>query len=176
MGTWFVVHTKPRQESVAREQLERQGYPVYLPRLSLPRLRRGRWADTIEPLFPRYLFVAVEVGEQALAPVRSTRGVAAILKFGDQYAQVPSTLIEAMQGRADEAGLHVLTQAGLRQGDRLHIIAGPFEGFEAVFECERGVERARVLLDVLGRTTSVTLPTAFIVPAFGRPGESTKCP
>jgi hypothetical protein len=28
------------------------------------------------------------------------------------------------------------------------------------------VERARVLLDVLGRTTSVTLPTAFIVPAL----------
>jgi len=171
MGTWFVVHTKPRQEAVAQDQLLRQGYPVYLPRLSLPRLRRGRWSESVEPLFPRYLFVEVDVGEQALAPVRSTRGVTAVLKFGDQYAQVPPALIEALRGRANPAGLHVLAPSGLRAGDRLHIIAGPFEGFEAVFECERGVDRARVLLDVLGRSTSVTLPTAFVVPVLRRQSE-----
>lgn len=171
MSTWFVVHTKPRQEAVAREQLERQGYPVYLPRLSLPRLRRGRWSDTVEPLFPRYLFAQVEVGEQALAPIRSTRGVTAVLKFGNRYAEVPAALIEALRARADESGMHVLADSGLRKGDRLRIIAGPFEGFEAVFECERGADRSRVLLDVLGASTSVTLPTGFIVPALRRGKE-----
>jgi transcriptional antiterminator RfaH len=171
MSTWFVVHTKPRQESVAQAQLERQGYPVYLPRLSLPRLRRGRWAEAIEPLFPRYLFVRVEVGEQALAPIRSTRGVAAVLKFGNQYAEVPAGLVDSLRTRANEAGLHVLQDSSLRKGDRLHIIAGPFEGFEAVFECERGADRSRVLLDVLGAATSVTLPTGFIVPAHRRGKE-----
>ncbi len=166
MSTWFVVHTKPRQESVAQEQLERQGYPVYLPRMSLPRLRRGRWSDTVEPLFPRYLFAQVEVGEQALAPIRSTRGVTAVLKFGNRYAEAPAGLIESLQARADASGLHVLADSGLRKGDRLRIIAGPFEGFEAVFECERGADRSRVLLDVLGASTSVTLPAGFIVPAL----------
>jgi transcriptional antiterminator RfaH len=172
MSTWFVVHTKPRQESVAQVQLERQGYPVYLPRLSLPKLRRSRWSDAIEPLFPRYLFVGLELGEQALAPIRSTRGVSSVLKFGDRYAEVPPTLIEALRSRADEAGLHVLADSGMRRGDRLHIIAGPFEGFEAVFESESGAERAKVLLDVLGRSTTVTLPKGYLVPALNRANSS----
>jgi transcriptional antiterminator RfaH len=171
MSTWFVVHTKPRQEAVAQTQLERQGYPVYLPRLSLPRLRRGRWAETIEPLFPRYLFVRVEVGEQALAPIRSTRGVSSVLKFGDRYAEVPPQLVHSLRARANEAGMHVLAGAGMRKGDRLHIIAGPFEGFEAVFECERGADRSQVLLDVLGASTAVTLPTGFVVPELRRAKE-----
>jgi transcriptional antiterminator RfaH len=171
MGTWFVVHTKPRQESVAQEQLERQGYPVYFPRLSLPRLRRSRWSDVVEPLFPRYLFVRVEVGEQALTPIRSTRGVCSVLRFGDRYAEVPPSLVASLRARANEAGLHVLSDLGLRRGDRLHIIAGPFEGFEAVFESQIGADRVRVLLEVLGAAASVTLPKACMVPALKRAGD-----
>ena len=30
-GHWYLIHTKPRQESVALENLERQGYQCYLP-------------------------------------------------------------------------------------------------------------------------------------------------
>jgi transcriptional antiterminator RfaH len=176
MKTWFVLHTKPRQEAVAQAQLERQGYPVYYPRLCLPRLRRSRWSDVIEPLFPRYLFVGLEVGEQAMAPVRSTRGVSAVLRFGDRYAEVPAALIEALRDRADESGLHVLADSGFRKGDRLHIIAGPFEGFDAVFECERGADRARVLLEFLGASTAVTLPKGFIVPTLRQGSELPKCP
>lgn len=168
MSTWFVVHTKPRQEAVAQRHLERQGYPVYFPRLSLPKLRRHRWADVVEPLFPRYLFVSVEVGEQALTPIRSTRGICSVLRFGERYAEAPRVLIDGLMARANADGLHVLHDAGLRQGDRLHIIAGPFEGFEAVFESESGAERAKVLLEVLGRTTAVTLPKRFLVPKLSR--------
>ena len=168
MSTWFVVHTKPRQEAVAQIQLERQGYPVYFPRLCLPRLRRSRWSETVEPLFPRYLFVGVQVGDQALAPIRSTRGVSSVLRFGDRYAEVPPALINSLRERANESGLHVLADTGFHKGDRLHIIAGPFEGFEAVFESDTGADRVRVLLEVLGAAASVTLPKAFMVPALSR--------
>jgi len=170
MSTWFVVHTKPRQEAVAQAQLERQGYPVYFPRLCLPRLRRSRWSDVIEPLFPRYLFVGLEVGEQALAPIRSTRGVSTVLRFGDRYAEVPMALVDALRKRADESGMHVLADPGFHKGDRLHIIAGPFHGFEAVFESAAGADRVRVLLEVLGAASSVTLPMACMVPALKQAG------
>ena len=128
--------------------------------------RRGRWSETVEPLFPRYLFVGLEVGEQALAPVRSTRGVSSVLRFGTRYAEVPDTLLEALRQRENEAGVHVLADPGLRKGDRLRIIAGPFEGFEAVFECAVGADRVRVMLEVLGSAAAVTLPTALMVPAW----------
>ncbi len=175
MSTWFVVHTKPRQEAVAQAQLERQGYPVYFPRLRLPRLRRSRWADVVEPLFPRYLFVSVEVGEQALAPVSSTRGVSAVPRFGARYAEAPALLIDRLRAREDAAGLHVLADARLAPGDRLTVIAGPFEGFEAVFQASSGTERARVLLEVLGRLTEVTLPRGYLVPTSPRVVVAGRC-
>jgi transcriptional antiterminator RfaH len=164
MNTWFVVHSKPRQESEAQRQLERQGYPVYLPRLCLPRLRRARWHDVTEPLFPRYLFVGLNVGEQSLAPIRSTRGVACVLRFGDHYAEVPATLLDTLRQRANPEGLHTLNTAPFHPGARVRIVAGPFEGLEAVFDKESGPDRARVLLEVLGSTTAMTLAKAHMVP------------
>ncbi len=175
MSTWFVVHTKPRQEAEARAQLERQGYPVYFPQLRLPRLRRSRWAEVVEPLFPRYLFVAVEVGEQALAPVGSTRGVSAVLRFGPRYAEAPPELVATLRARENQDGLHVLADSALARGDRLRVLAGPFEGFEAVFEAHSGPERARVLLEVLGRQTEVTLPRGYLVPRLQRAVAAGRC-
>ena len=56
---WYAVATKARDESVARANLERQDYQVFLPTISLKKRRRGRWMSVTEPLFPGYLFVSL---------------------------------------------------------------------------------------------------------------------
>ena len=61
MRTWCAAFTKPRQEEVASENLTRQGFRTYLPRLKQPKRRRDRWIEVIEPLFPRYLFVELDL-------------------------------------------------------------------------------------------------------------------
>jgi len=61
---WYLVHAKRAAESIAQENLERQGYVVYYPRLMRARRVRGRWTECIEALFPRYLFVQVGVGNR----------------------------------------------------------------------------------------------------------------
>lgn len=38
---WYLVYTKPRAESTARLNLERQGYDSYLPLVRQPRTRQG---------------------------------------------------------------------------------------------------------------------------------------
>ena len=64
MHHWYVIQTKPRQESVAIENLERQGYAAYCPKMAQAKRRRQRqrWQKVIEPLFPRYLFVQLAMG------------------------------------------------------------------------------------------------------------------
>ena len=42
LKSWYLVYTKPRQEQTARHQLERQGYPVYLPMTQRSR-KRGKF-------------------------------------------------------------------------------------------------------------------------------------
>ncbi len=82
LHAWFLVQTKPAAEKSALEHLERQGYRVYHPRLLQRALRRGRWLDRIVSLFPRYVFVQVDVGPPVAAPIRSTVGVANVVRFG----------------------------------------------------------------------------------------------
>ena len=49
--SWYLIFTKPRQESLARENLERQGFVTYLPRAQRSRRRNGRYIKSIEPFF-----------------------------------------------------------------------------------------------------------------------------
>jgi len=161
---WYLLHSRPRQEEIAAEHLQRQGYGVYLPRLRLPRLRRSRWCESIEPLFARYLFVGVVTGEQALSPILSTRGVGRLVRFGVRYQPVPSALLASLRAHEGDDGIHVLQSAGLQPGDRVRIIAGPFAGLDAIFQSEQGADRVRVLLELIGTTAGATLPAGCVVP------------
>ena len=92
----YVIHTKWASETVAESNLQRQGYEVYLPRLARTVRRRGRLREQIVPLFPRYLFLRLNEGSQVLGPVRSTTGVARVVRFGSSYATVPDQLIRVL--------------------------------------------------------------------------------
>ena len=52
-SSWYVIHTKPRQEQRALTNLQQQGYRCYLPMITLEKLARGRLNLVEEPLFPR---------------------------------------------------------------------------------------------------------------------------
>jgi transcriptional antiterminator RfaH len=163
---WYLVHTKPTRELVAEANLLRQGYEVYYPRLVRPMRVRGRWVDRVTSLFPRYLFLRLSVGHQAIAPVRSTVGVASIVRFGGDYAVVPDGIVDNLRARADcETGLHCLHgRSPFEPGSSVRIVAGVFEGLEGVFQRESGDERVVLLLGLLGRDTLVQLPAAFVLP------------
>jgi transcriptional antiterminator RfaH len=165
---WYLIHTKPAREVVAETNLRRQGYEVYYPRLVWPRRARGRWVDRVGSLFPRYLFLRLAVGHQALGPIRSTVGVANIVRFGYDYTVVPDSVIEDLRQRADsETGLHHLhSRALFEPGSSVRIVAGVFEGLEGVFQRESGDERVMLLLGLLGRETLVQLPASFVMPQF----------
>ena len=60
---WYLVHTKPRQEKCALENLQRQGFHCYLPTLPSEKIRQGVLMVADEPLFPRYLFIRLGQGD-----------------------------------------------------------------------------------------------------------------
>ncbi len=162
--SWYLVHTKPNSETVAEQNLVRQGYEVYLPRILHSVRRSGRRHQRISALFPRYLFLRVTEGRDAFAPVRSTRGVSGVVRFGVEFAIVPDTVVHKLRSGADPAtGLHRLARKPLPQpGAKIRISDGPFEGLEAVFQQRVGSDRIAVLLTVLGRATSVHMPAGAI--------------
>ena len=120
---WYLVHTKPRQEKSALENLHRQGYQCYLPTIPSEKLRQGPLTVADEPLFPRYLFIRLGQGDSAKswAPIRSTKGVSRLVSFGIEPARVDGGLIELL--RTQEAS--VQTDAGAAVQARR---ARPFDG------------------------------------------------
>ena len=54
---WYAVHSRPKQEIRALENLQNQGFETWLPMLTIEKLRRGRLAEVTEPMFSRYLFI-----------------------------------------------------------------------------------------------------------------------
>jgi len=163
-GQWYAVHTKPRQEELALEQLRRQGYEGYLPRLRERRRIRRRWQEVVAPLFPRYLFVRLREGVDDFGPIRSTIGVSDLVRFGGRPRPVPEGLVEELRAREDPAaGMHVLERRW-RPGERLRVVEGPLAGLEAVFQAETAEERVIVLLRLLGRDTRVAVPRDALEP------------
>lgn len=154
---WFVVSTRPRQEQVALVNLERQGYCAYLPRLTTKKRRRGQWQSVCEPLFPGYLFVQLALGQDNIAPIRSTFGARDLVRFGKHTPSLDSSLIDWFRQQEQQQGSALPdTAAGLfKRGVPVAILNGPFAGLPAVYEMPTSTERALLLITMLGRQASL---------------------
>lgn len=164
MKAWYLLYSKPRQEKLALENLDRQGYEAYLPLIEGRRRRQRRFQRVIEPMFPRYLFVSLSDQTDDWGPIRSTIGVANLVRFGNLAARVPPDLVAALRASEDEAGLHHLPDAELRPGDRVRISGGVMAGYEAIFQARTGRERVMLLLDIAGKAARIQVDAADVEP------------
>lgn len=162
---WYLVYAKPRQETVARLNLERQGYEVYLPLVRQSRRHKGHMISIVAPMFPRYLFVRLNRETHDWGPIRSTFGVVSIVRFGQDAAVVPDDLVVLLRARQDEQGIQVLPLEQYQQGARVRIVAGGFAGYEGIFVARSARDRVTVLLQVLGRHTRASVDLGAIEPA-----------
>ena len=159
---WYLVYCKPRQEQVAKINLERQSFTAYLPLVRQLRRRRGRRIAVIEPLFPRYLFIQLSMQTDNWAPIRSTLGVSSLVRFGTQAAVVPNDLICLLQSRDDPEGVQELPAPDYRPGDRVRIAEGVTQGYAGIFLAKSGKDRVLVLLDILDKQARVDVPRDYI--------------
>jgi transcriptional antiterminator RfaH len=163
---WYAVCCKPRQEAVAEENLLRQGFQVYLPRIRIRHRRRGQWLDAIEVLFPRYVFIRVDPLCRSTATVRSTRGAVGLVRFGGQPAVGPDAIMDALQQREDSAsGLHQDKRPLFSAGESVKIVDGPLAGIEGIFTQQDGEKRVIVLLELLGKTNQIRVDRDWIARA-----------
>lgn len=159
---WFAVHTKPRSEALASVHLRRQGFEVLDCRIKRSRLGTDGLRSQVEPLFPRYLFVQSGAHGMQLGPIRSTRGVSQVVRFGSRTPSVPEPVIAAIKARQDDQGFVRLDPPELKPGDRVQVTEGPMCGLSGVFESQCGQARVRLLIDLLGTPVGVSLPRAHL--------------
>jgi len=155
--SWYLVYTKPRQENLAQENLERQGFETYLPRIYQTHRRNGRYVKTVEAFFPRYLFINLDTERDNWAPIRSTFGVSKMICFDGIPAVVPDELIQALRSNDDEDGIQSLKQKNLMLGDKVTIVDGPLAGYQGIYQQQKSAERVAVLVDLVGKNTLLSI-------------------
>ena len=160
---WYVAQTHVHAESKATLHLGRQGFEVYLPHY-LKQRRHARRVDTVAaPLFPRYLFVSVDMATQRWHSIRSTIGITRLVTNGDVPAVVPQAIIEGLKRREDTNGLVQLEcRPRFAPGDKIRVLNGAFCDALGLFEGIRDQERVAILLDLLGRKVRVVLDMDII--------------
>lgn len=165
---WYLIYTKPRQESIALENLKQQNFNAYLPRykkLKKPSKTSLNQEITVvhEALFPRYLFLQPTHAEQSLSTVQYTRGVVCIVRFGTNLAKVPQQLIDklrAFEKVREEAPLDEIST--LKPGTRVRLSQGSsLEHLEGLVQSS-SAKRVTILLEIMGGLQKVTVKPAQV--------------
>jgi transcriptional antiterminator RfaH len=160
--SWHLVHTKPRQEGCALQNLEQQGYECYLPTLATEKLFQGALRMFEEPLFPRYLFIRLGQSNSAKswAPIRSTKGVSRLVVFGNQPAKVDNGLVDCL--REQEGVRRERPQRLFVVGDKVRLAKAPFIDIEGIYQMPDGERRVMVLIEFLSKPVTVQVPLTSI--------------
>lgn len=160
MQQWYVVRCKPREDERAEMQLGNQEYEVYRPLARMRRWRGNSVTHRIESLFPGYLFIHLDATQGDWSPIRSTRGVLDLVRFGTYPTPLPDEIIQDFHQREDkDHGWVDLTGASRYQRNQaIRIVDGPFAGHEALFQSHSGQDRVIVLLNIMQQSVRTTVP------------------
>jgi transcriptional antiterminator RfaH len=162
---WYVVQTQVNGEAKAAQNLLRQGYEIYLPRY-LKRRRHARKTDFVaRPLFPRYMFVAIDMATQRWRSIQSTFGVARLVCNGDDPASVPDGVVSALKAREDAGFVKMDMRPAFSPGDKVRVLAGVFMDNAGLFNGMADRDRVSILLDMLGRKVRVLLDADMVAAA-----------
>ncbi|HAW94465.1 MULTISPECIES: transcription/translation regulatory transformer protein RfaH [unclassified Arsukibacterium] len=148
---WYLLYCKPRQEQRAQQHLANQGFSSFVPVLTVNKLKAGKQVKVTEPMFPRYLFLQISSEQLNLSTIRSTRGVTDFVRFGQQLAQVPNSLITTLSQQQMAQQQQEDQNQPFKPGDELTVLNGPFSGIQAVYQLADGDKRSIVLLNLLGQ-------------------------
>ncbi len=161
---WYCVRSQPKHEHIAAAHLARESdVEVFLPRVTFKRATRSGPARVTEALFPNYLFARFNLSE-ALRKVQASRGVSGVVHFGYRWPTIPEEVVRDLRTSLGETAVHVIPD-DFSPGDPVRIIGGAFHGLEALVQrAMPGRERVAVLLEFLGRQTTVEISRDWVQP------------
>jgi transcription antitermination factor NusG len=157
MQRCYCVHTQPHAEVLALEQLQRQGFGWFLPRIRRMALRSGRRRNAVDALCPRYLFLRADVETTSPATVRPKRGAVGLVRIASEPAAVSDELAGRLRAVAIDESVIALPERSLRPDQAVMTIEGSLEGMQRIYTELQGEYRALVLIQIPGGIQSLTL-------------------
>jgi transcription elongation factor/antiterminator RfaH len=153
---WYVACTKPGGEDLALQNLTRQGFTSFLPRISRTVRHARKTSQVLRPLFPRYLFVSLDLDVDRWGAVRSTIGISSLVMNGERPGPVPRGVTESIMAATNGAGGSD-SHDGLIIGGTVQFLTGPFADRLGVLVRMNDAQRVGGLLELLGSQREVAV-------------------
>jgi len=155
MKNWYLIKAKPKQEQIAKQNLENQDYRAFCPMAKIN--------NQLAVLFPGYLFVQLNEKTQNWSPINSTKGVSHFVKFGSNFAKVPISVIEFIKTNQQITTEKLKTLTNFKPGDKVQITDGAFKNWVAIFKCYKPDERVILLMNFLGNEQSLSIKKKSVI-------------
>jgi transcription antitermination factor NusG len=155
--SWWLVHTKSRNEKALAGDLNRLGISHFLPLATVDRSYSGRREKIRIPLFPGYLFMNGDAEERHRT--LATNRVASVISVADQERLEED--LEQIR-RLVDSEQPVDVWPGIRVGRRCCVISGPLKGLEGVVLRRRGTCRVHLAVHVLGQGAEVEIDASCL--------------
>lgn len=164
--SWVVASTHPHKEQVALDNLQRQGFRAYCPRVRRRIRHARRLQQVLRPLFPGYVFIRLDPETEQWRSIDSTLGIRNLVRFGDRPGTIPSEFVAGLQVTEKEGAVAVPRARDCYDvGEKVRMREGPFEGLIATVLAVAESERITVLMDMLCRSVRVRVSLDEVVPA-----------
>jgi transcriptional antiterminator RfaH len=153
---WYLVQVRPNSTARAARNLLRQGFSVFSPKIERTAKRCNSFYTQTRPLFSGYIFVQTHQNPLAWRSINGTFGVSRLVRFGDSFPKpVPEQFMAAIIARCDGDGV-IKPTIGLKTGDTVKVLSGPFADFVLKVEKLDDQERVWAMIDFLGEQTRVS--------------------
>jgi transcription antitermination factor NusG len=161
---WYAVQTLARAEKQAERHLIFQGFTVFAP-LIWRKVRHARQCKVSgAPLFPGYIFVALDPCRDRWSSINGTVGVLGLIRAGNLPLPLPVGLIEALAS-AQRSGAQTGGAETFKINQPVRMGTGPFSDLIGRIQRLDAQGRVQVLLDIMGRVVAVRTTLACLSPA-----------
>ncbi|SHF67524.1 transcription/translation regulatory transformer protein RfaH [Vibrio gazogenes] len=155
MKQWYLLYCKRGEQQRAKCHLENQGVECYYPEIKVEKILRGKKQTLLEPLFPSYMFVCFDYENgPSFVSVRSTRGVADFIRFGQHPKEVSAALIDHL--KILESNTQSLQQSMPQCGQVIRVKGGQFAGIDAIYQEADGETRSIMLVKMISQTVAMS--------------------
>ena len=147
---WFIAQIKPNSYHSAIQNLERQGFETFLPKMEITQRQKNKFLVKNVYVFPGYMFVYFDPHIITWTKINSTYGVSKILAFNKKPSEISSDLILELKIRY-EISSNPTQKEKLQKGDSIKFYTGPFTDLIAKIESVDEKNRIWVLLESMGK-------------------------
>ena len=164
---WYIVHAYSNfenkvaqaiKERAAQQGLESLFEEVVVPTERMIEVRRGRKFETDRKLFPGYVFVKMEMTDQALVMIKNTPKVTGFLGSQNKPQPVSEKEVARIIGAIEEGVERPKPTIQFEIGEQVRVTDGPFASFNgSVEQVDEERARLRVTVSIFGRATPVEL-------------------